>query len=733
MNILINTFTTYNLGQRLQNYALQKILLRYGNVYTLLHREWEDKKLLQKRCIKTKKIIKDIFRPLFKYYSYKNIHDFKKFNKNILWENNIKFYEKEKLEAKYDYFVCGSDQIWNSQLWDIKLGLMPNISKHKIAYGASVGNTELSLRDKYLFEKYLNRFQSISVREKEAEALLQPLTYKNVQTVLDPTLLLSATDWQQVECKPQYVQDEDYLFVYTLGSRSNSDNCNIANIALKYNLKVIDLSHLRGTKIHVGPAEFIYLVRNAKLVLTTSFHATVFSIIFDKPFVLLNPDEKIGSRASRMKNLERIFKTTFPNLKEIDISNEQKLFGFSIQNKQELLRIEQKKSLQFLDDAFKEHKQQNNLYDYAFDCAGCGLCASICPKGAISYKQNIEGFIRPVIDEAKCVHCGLCSKKCVQLQTYQQQQLPQGIMFAKRKEPKDDASSSAGVFGAMATHILNQGGVVYAVKYNPDQTHFVRVTNLQELEEVKGSKYLQADITKSYEDISKDVTSGKPTLVCGTPCQIAGLKQKFGDAENLYLIKLLCHSVPSQKLLRDYCEEVYKDVPEKINFRKKNPVWGKSVCQLTFKNGDVKIDKNLLNILLSDFSMNDCCYNCHFGGKQVGADITIGDAWGVERIDKTMFSPHGVSIVIPHTNRGIDIFNNCQKQFEIYKIPYSKYKYLNKNVLESFKFQKKIHLKEQFLNNLELNGVLKNANLINQKQNPFIKKVIRKIKHLLKR
>ena len=72
MNILINTFTTYNLGQRLQNYALQKILLRYGNVYTLLHREWEDKKLLQKRCIKTKKIIKDIFRPLFKYYSYKN-------------------------------------------------------------------------------------------------------------------------------------------------------------------------------------------------------------------------------------------------------------------------------------------------------------------------------------------------------------------------------------------------------------------------------------------------------------------------------------------------------------------------------------------------------------------------------------------------------------------------------------------------------------------------------------
>ena len=401
-------------------------------------------------------------------------------------------------------------------------------------------------------------------------------------------------------------------------------------------------------------------------------------------------------------------------------------------NAEEILKIEQEKSLKFLDNAFKEHKKQNNLYDYTFDCAGCGLCASVCPKGAISYKQNIEGFIRPVIDENKCVHCGLCSKKCVQLQTYQRQQLPQGIMFAKRKEMVEDTSSSAGVFGAMATHILNQGGIVYAVKYDPKQTHFVRVKNLQELETVKGSKYVQADITKSYDDIAKDIASGKPTLVCGTPCQIAGLKQRFGDAENLYLIKFLCHGVPSQQLFNEYCMQEYGEIPAKVNFRKKDPVWESFSFEYLMQSEKSIIDKRFLSIFLSNIALNGCCYDCHFAGNQIGADVTIGDAWGVQKINKNFYSPNGVSIVLPHTPKGVNVWKQVSHNFKSFTVPPQQYEFLDKNVLthidmSSNKIQKNMFLK--FMGNY---SIWKSYEKLQVNKNKFIKKLVRKIKGIFK-
>lgn len=203
MNILINTFTNNNIGQRLQNYALQQKLRKYGNVYTLFHRSSDDYVDLQKIKHKMKSFIKACLRPICKRNSHLKNKNFKDFNKNITFEKKLNEKQMRFINKKYDICVVGSDQVVNSSLWDLKRALLPEFKKQKIAYAASVSRDSLTASDAYLFEKHLNFFKAISVSESEAETLLQPFTHNEVQTVLDPPLLLSAEDWQKVERRPK--------------------------------------------------------------------------------------------------------------------------------------------------------------------------------------------------------------------------------------------------------------------------------------------------------------------------------------------------------------------------------------------------------------------------------------------------------------------------------------------------------------------------------------------------
>lgn len=218
---------------------------------------------------------------------------------------------------KYDIFITGSDQVWNTQWYDevYRLDFVPS-EKYKFSYAAGVSSVNLNMEQQEVFRRTLSTYDAISVREKSAVKTLQPLTNKNVEWVLDPTLLLSREEWDKI-CSIRKVKDK-YIFCYFLGSLS-LNNKKIIEFAHKRGLKVVTMPYLAWTskkdsdfgdyKIYdAAPQDFISLIKYAEYVFTDSFHATVFSHIYKKNFFVFNR-AGLKSMNDRIYSLTSLFDT----------------------------------------------------------------------------------------------------------------------------------------------------------------------------------------------------------------------------------------------------------------------------------------------------------------------------------------------------------------------------------------------------------------------------------------
>ena len=155
----------------------------------------------------------------------------------------------------------------------------------------------------------------------------------------------------------------------------------------------------------------------------------------------------------------------------------------------------------------------------------------------------------------KCISCGLCLKRCPQINKLEIEGIEQKAYATQNRNEEDlKISSSGGMFIAFAKNIISQDGVVYGAAYDQNlKVNHIRVENIEELKLLQGSKYVQSDTADTFEQTKNDLISGRKVLFSGTPCQIAGLKQYLGkDYENLYTIDIVCHGVPSQKLFEKY-------------------------------------------------------------------------------------------------------------------------------------------------------------------------------------
>lgn len=314
IGIITHFYNSNNYGGVLQAYALTKYLkkadivaeqIRYPfSVVNFLDHKKRNKKLKYfNPCNYCKVFNRKVKKTIINLLYGKNLDlrkvAFNNFASNIsqskaVFDRNTIF----KSVALYDAFITGSDQVWNLDWFDSNyfLEFVPN-DKKKISYAASIGQGVLTADRKEYFQRVLPTFDAISVREKETVDLLQPLIPdKKVEWVLDPTLLLEREEWNKI-CPERRVK-EQYLFCYFLGHDKR-----LRELAVKYakehNLKIINLPHLCGIckvdknfgdyKLYdVAPNDFISLIKYSECVFTDSFHACVFSGIYNKNFYVFN-------------------------------------------------------------------------------------------------------------------------------------------------------------------------------------------------------------------------------------------------------------------------------------------------------------------------------------------------------------------------------------------------------------------------------------------------------------
>ena len=301
------------------------------------------------------------------------------------------------------------------------------------------------------------------------------------------------------------------------------------------------------------------------------------------------------------------------------------------------------------------------------DCSGCEACANICPQNAIEMTRDAEGFAYPKINPALCIKCGRCDATCPALNFKEKIPVALPKIFAAVYD--DDKirrhSSSGGIFSALSEIILQNGGVVFGAAFDKNwRVIHTAAQNFDELENLRGSKYVQSQIGDVYRQAKNFLKAGRSVLFSGTPCQCAGLKHFLGeDPDNLLTVELICHGVPSPALWENYIGELgYAHEVKHVNFRSKRYGWGSNL-EINFSDQGHYFFPNDRNpygkLFLRSLSERPSCSSCKFRFPNGRADLTIGDAWGIEHFAPEMFDRRGVSLVFVHTDKGKDFFEQA--------------------------------------------------------------------------
>lgn len=321
-----------------------------------------------------------------------------------------------------------------------------------------------------------------------------------------------------------------------------------------------------------------------------------------------------------------------------------------------------------------------NLVENKYDCTGCSSCEKVCPNSAIKMREDEKGFLYPEIINKYCTNCGICKRNCPILARKTDENNEQEIYAMKNKNEDIRAkSSSGGFFYEYAKTILEQNGSIYGAAYNNfNEVEHIRIDNIENLNKLQGSKYIQSMTKNSYNEVKIDLEKGLKVLFSGTPCQIDGLKaylnRKRVDLENLYTCDIVCHGVPSPKVFKDYLKDLekkYNSKIKKVNFRHKENSHTQNI-KIDFENGESYISNynqkdNFYRLFLQDLILRESCYKCRYTSFDRVGDITLGDFWGIEKTIQNFDDKKGVSLVLVNTKKGKEIFEKIKENFQIEK------------------------------------------------------------------
>ncbi len=369
MRIGIFTFHgSHNYGAMLQAYALQQKLIELKHEVQIVHFNPEHVLLKNKRSQKISSL-RDLFvRAIVLLLSvqftrrYENFDSFMK-QKMKLTRRYVDFDDLSNDPPKFDAYVCGSDQIWNIQNFINPVFFLRFAPKDilKIAYAPSFGRDKIPKERKDILANWVSEFDAVSVRESSGVEILKEATGVAPVHVLDPVFLLTDSTWNNIAIEPNF--KGKYLLFYSLEVSNNLSKL-VKLISKRLNLPVVILgkggSFVFTCKskmaIDSGPAEFLGWFRHAAFVITNSFHAVAFSIIYQKPFYTIE-------HSTHNARMESLLKMTSLNSRQIDDLDELKLMSdieitsINYSPVMQILEEEKAKSIAFLEDAFAEKSQ----------------------------------------------------------------------------------------------------------------------------------------------------------------------------------------------------------------------------------------------------------------------------------------------------------------------------------------------------------------------------------------
>lgn len=296
-------------------------------------------------------------------------------------------------------------------------------------------------------------------------------------------------------------------------------------------------------------------------------------------------------------------------------------------------------------------------------CTGCGACYNACLQKCITMEYNIEGFLYPQINENNCIKCNKCKRVCPSIN---ERSLSETSICYAGKSNNDitvEKSTSGGIAYELSKYFIENNNLVCGAIYNNGIVQHKLSGDLEELKSFSGSKYVQSEIGNSYTEIKKALQI-KKVLFIGTPCQVAGLLNIVNkkERENLYVIDILCHGVPSMKSLNAFIGEVTSGIDSKNN------------VSVRFRTNGVNTEIRVGNSKIYDKNYDECCYymgfmrglfnriscyNCRYACQKRIGDISLGDFWGLK--NSYIDVKKGISLILVNSKKGKELIDKISK------------------------------------------------------------------------
>ncbi len=511
-----------------------------------------------------------------------------------------------------DAFVgIGGDQIW-SQYWHKKIPFCNFVGfnpKHKLCFAPSFGTDVLDETYKDIVKEEIKTISFPAVRERSGAEIISALTNQQSKVISDPVLNLSKEEWFSFldnECCK--LPDKKYIFAYFLGRVSDNKILWIKEQIKENDLIIIDVNgKITGKSDVMSPLGFVKMLANSEYVLTDSYHAVLFALLLERNLVLF------AREGGEKMNTRITYLVDNYYLKDTWFASDKRIDQF--------------------------------IYDF-----------SVVSRKINEARIDALNFYKMIIDESS-------DNTSYEAACYKAHTKNDQIKFL---------SSSGGIFYQLGSEILNENGYVVGAQISTEGVVSLDISeNEQQLRRCLGSKYVQADAGMIYRNVEALLRKGYKVLFSGTPCQCNALRRYLNkEYDNLYIVDLICHGVPSPGVWNKYLTHLNNKKISSINFRDKRNGWNDFGLSIKYVDGtEIYNSKNndvYLQLFLHNIILRKSCYKCKNKGLNRFSDITLGDFWGCTESDS------GISACIVNTKKGSALLNSVINEIELERTNFDK-------------------------------------------------------------